>query len=154
MWVLSIKVPIRKSLETYLMILVYIYIYIYIRGSLNKLYIYIYIYIYRPNHLHQVMLITRSSLIFFRYPSLSSIVSENPYRSANSNTFLRSSPSNITQESVLTSPPVSRVSYSSWIAYEIGNERLLFYEVRLSGFVQISLSSVLIEINSGLYQIW
>ena len=30
MCVLSIKVPIRKSLETYLMILVYIYIYIYI----------------------------------------------------------------------------------------------------------------------------
>ena len=29
MYVLSIKVPIRKSLETYLMILVYIYIYIY-----------------------------------------------------------------------------------------------------------------------------
>ena len=37
--VLPITVPIRKSLETYLIILIYIYIYIYI-------YIHIYIYIY------------------------------------------------------------------------------------------------------------
>ena len=40
MCVLSIKVPIRKSLKTYLMILVYMYIH-------HQTYIYIYIVIYR-----------------------------------------------------------------------------------------------------------
>ena len=51
MCVLSIKVPIRKSLETYLMILVYIYIYIYIYINTHwckwSIYIYIYIVIHR-----------------------------------------------------------------------------------------------------------
>ena len=44
MCVLSIKVPIQKSLETYLMILVYIYIYIYTYIYID-IYIHTYIYI-------------------------------------------------------------------------------------------------------------
>ena len=43
MYVLSIKVPIRKSLETYLIILVYIYIYIYIYIYNEYMLVFIYI---------------------------------------------------------------------------------------------------------------
>ena len=50
MCILSIKVPIQKSLETYLMILIYIYIYIYLYiCTYIYAYIYICVYIYIYN---------------------------------------------------------------------------------------------------------